>query len=369
MYDCERLEDMLEEHVLFMYHYDAKSLDSSILREIYKHTQKLNDYDTINIVIHTKGGNLGVGAKIMHMLREKYKVVNSIVIDQCSSTGSFMAVCSDNLLISHYALITPAEPKMSIYDDNNTSISVSNIRNLIEYNNGEELDSIILSNYLATNNYYKDLCYKLNDKEKADKIINYMLNEINSHQYPLDIDELNRVVNTRYLNKVEEREFEKIHNEIMSGFDKNNSKEKVLTVLLSKNILSKEEKVYDDNKEKIREGYSTIERKEEHMKNIRIQDIFNEDERTKVKKVNSDYSDSYYNDAYTDSSYTDSVYRDVYLDTVYADSIYRDAYEDSYQDSYEDSYHDSYHDSYLDTYNNELPQKKLVKAKKTNKRK
>ena len=351
MNNIEDLEKKLNSHILFIYQNDSKAIDITILKEIYKHTKKMNDYDSINIVLHTKGGNLGVGTRIMYMLREKYNKVNCTIMELCASTGSLMALSSDNLFITPYTHITTAEPKIDIYDDKDTSVSVAIIRNLIDYNKDSNLDPIVFANYLATINYYKDLCYKINDKDKANKIINYMLTRINSHQYPLDINELNEMVNTEYLDKDIEKELEIVHDEIMDKLNSSTSKNKKLSIILSKNLMSIEEKIYNDSKEKVKEGFTTIERKEDNMNNNkRIKAILNEN--TKAQKS--------YCDGYIDNEYDDSKYYDNYTDLEYADSKYRDAYEDSYHDSYHDSYEDSYNDTYLDGFCGE---KQVKKAK------
>ena len=203
MDNIHNLEELYGAHILFIYNNLKKSssfIDGDLVDQIYYRLKNLNRYDKLNIVLQTGGGNLAAGTRLINMLKNSNKKYTFTILDRCNSTGTFVALSSDIINITDKATITPCEPQMFYNGD---SISTSIIRNIIDNYNSEigimdKISPKILGEYYATINYFKDLCYQVYDKDKACLIIDYMLNRVNSHQYPMsesDLVKLNIEVN------------------------------------------------------------------------------------------------------------------------------------------------------------------------------
>lgn len=199
MISIRELEKELREHIIFVYNHlhvgDKSRIDDDLINQLYEKLKKLNEYERINIILQTAGGNLASGTKLISLLKEMYSSYEVTILTKCSSTGTFIALGSDKINVTSNAIITPCEPQMTYEEDN---LSISLVRNIIEnYHNViniiNKVDPKIIGNYYATINYFKDICYQAYDKERADLVIDYMLNKVNSHQYPMSFDEIRKL--------------------------------------------------------------------------------------------------------------------------------------------------------------------------------
>ncbi len=357
----------------------------NILYSIIKDLEK--KYDTVNIIINTNGGNLATGHKISKLLRECFKKVNFIVIDRCSSTGTFLALSGDEIILSKTAIITPTEPQMETLNENSMSISTSIIRNYLTNINEskeyvEKLDALTFANYYSTILYFKDLCYNTYNKDKAERIIDYMLNKVNSHQIPLTKKDLESLgIKISEIDDELYNRLIKIHEMLTNYLNDEATFDKHLSIILSGNRCISYEKKYNKERKKIAEGYYNVE-EDKIMKNQG-----KKKENGVLKDATShwdSYNDSHYHDRYDDryGDYGDnSIYHDRYRDSmnnegttnrptnvngrisdiegdIIADrrnrhSTYVDgatSYGDRYGDRYDDSHHDTYGDTYRDDY-------------------
>ena len=336
----KELEERLSSHFLFIYNnlneQENAIIDPDMLPEISNKIKNMNNYDSITIVLNTRGGNLASGYKIINMIKEKFSKVDVFVIGRCGSTGTFMALAADNLYTSNYAMITPTEPQMEICDGTNQSISISIVRefldNISKYPECiRSLDPITFGNYCATISYFKNLCYNTYDKDKARKITEFMLNRVNSHQYPLNKSDFKEMgITLLDIPKEIELFIELEHNQIVKFLADRSTTSIRYTVIRSKEETTVYEKKYSKDKSKIAEGYFII-KEEEFMKktvekNGRVTDIMSESEKSTKETT--------YKDAYSDrhwDSYNDSYYHDKYNDR-YADYGDNSMYHDSYRD-------------------------------------
>ncbi len=341
------LEEKLNSHLLFLYTNENlnASIQPSMVKEIYNQIKIMNKYDKITLVINSNGGNLATGYRILSLIKEKYSSINTVCIEKASSTATFMLLSGENIYISPYALITPTEPQIEY---NNNVISVNDITKYIKRYGPENIDPMLLAIYGAKIEYFKHLCNNTYDKDEAKKIIDFMLNKVSSHQYPMSISDLKIMKKNVNILKPEILEhFEKIHEDIKEEFNRNITYQKKYILIKNFAYTFSYEIVYNKSKEKVSEGYNRKGVKKMEKKNIRIERIENEMKREK------DVAN--YNDAHWDS---------------YNDSMYHDSYSDHYDDYGDGSY---YHDSYKDAFDfgndeigvteNEAP-KTLVKNKK-----
>lgn len=194
--EIEQLEKELKEHIIFVYNNlslgDISMIDGELVNQLYERFKKLRKYERINVVLQTGGGNLSAGTRIINLLKKMYSSYEVTILDRCHSTGTFIALSADKIKVIPKTVITPCEPQM-MYDGE--SISTSLIRNLIEnYRNVsniiKKVDPKIIGDYYATVNYFKDICYQIYEHDRAELIIDYMLNKVNSHQYPITFEQL-----------------------------------------------------------------------------------------------------------------------------------------------------------------------------------
>lgn len=337
----KEIERQINSHLLFVYnnlHQEDAIIEPSLITEISNHISTLNDYNSITLVINTRGGNLATGYKIIELLKGKYQDFNVIVVERCASTGTFIALAADKLYITPQALISPTEPQMDIFDMNYSNVSVSVIRNFLENHQEHDqavakLDPITLGNYYSTISYFKHLCYNTYDKDKAEKIIRFMLEKVNSHQQPLTKKDFKEMGITIDELSDEIRNFiEQEHQKLIQCIHQKTKNYTRHTVVKSNAKTSVFEKRYDQNKNKIAEGYFVIEEDKDMAniptKNSRVQDIMKEE--TVTSQPAHEYADA----AAHHDSYNDSCYHDNYFDGY-----------DDYGDS--STYHDEYGDSAL----------------------
>ena len=384
------IEKNKKENIIFFYTNIIESdamIEPSQVKKISEIINSIdNKYDTLNFVINTNGGNLATGHKIASLLRNKFKTINYIVLERCSSTGTFIALSGDKLIISEEAIITPTEPQMNTNTENNISISTSLIKSYLDNINKdnnyvEKISALTYANYQNTISYFKDLCYNTFSRNKVDLIIDFMLNKVHSHQYPITINDLKRMdIDVSIIDKDLYYVLNSIHNQIIKYLNEKMKTNKRLVLLLSSNKCFVYEKEYDNSKRKIFEGFKGI-KEDEIMKKIesnqenvkrngRVEEILDDIEKEKLftkDAYNDEHWDSYwdtsdgddYDDSYSDGTYNLNIYKDAYTD--YWDTYVDDAYYDYYSDSSNIS--NTYKDAYSDIEVNNK-QKVFVKNKK-----
>ena len=318
----------------------------NILYSIIKDLEK--KYDTVNIIINTNGGNLATGHKISKLLRECFKKVNFIVIDRCSSTGTFLALSGDEIILSKTAIITPTEPQMETLNENSMSISTSIIRNYLTNINEskeyvEKLDALTFANYYSTILYFKDLCYNTYNKDKAERIIDYMLNKVNSHQIPLTKKDLESLgIKISEIDDELYNRLIKIHEMLTNYLNDEATFDKSYKKLLDSGVLedatihwdSYNDSHYHDRYDDRYGDYG-----DNSIYHDRYRDSMNNEGTTnRPTNVNGRISD---------------IEGDIIADRRNRHSTYVDgatSYGDRYGDRYDDSHHDTYGDTYRDDY-------------------
>lgn len=253
------LEEKLQAHILLIYNNpeeDDSIIDYYILKPLYEQLKELNKYNKLILLIETKGGNLAVGSKILEIIKEKFKIIEGIVLGRCSSTGTFILLGTNKIYVGPYSMITPSEPQITI---DNKSYSTSVVRNYLKEKNS--LDPIIYGNYISIINYYKKLCKE--SYKNSEKIINYMLKEVDSHQYPLNNEDFKKM--DIEVDKLPE-DLEKIlldkHNKILNYLKDKTNLENRFTLIESSNKILVRKKIYDNNKKLKKFDYFKIEESE-----------------------------------------------------------------------------------------------------------
>ncbi len=269
--DLSNAEKLINAHIVYFYNNialgDKSIIDNEAVENLYNKLLLLKKYNTLNLVLESSGGNLAAGTRLIHIIRELYKEFYVTVLNRVNSTASLIALSSDKLYLTHKSLITPFEPQMDI---NEEKISVSVIRNIINnvsenylYNN---LDLIILGKYYASINYFKDLIKSIFKEKQAKLVIDYMLNQVNSHQYPITFNELKDSlgVNLEFINNEllafylnEEEKIKKLFKDVKNN-DTINSYSTIIKDKNSTLAYTKSYKINGDSYKKIYQGYKSL---------------------------------------------------------------------------------------------------------------
>lgn len=330
----KNIEKKLNSHLLIIYTNDDSYIEPNMIKQIYEHINRMNTYPKVTMIINTRGGNLATGYKIVKIIQEKFSEINTIVVERCSSTGTLIMLASKQLYLSPYAVVTPTEPQMNAYEYGNISVNI--IKKYLDKEDNNKLDPVIYGTYLSTIEYFKKICYNLFEEKKADAIIQYMLNEINNHEYPLNKEELEKLslkVDCIPINI--QNYIYKIHDRIKLYMNDKNSYENRKIAIISDNLTTIYRKKYNKEKSKIDEGYIKLEGDDfmnnknlKREENSRVLDILEEmNESSSIPVYKDGYHDRHW-DSYNDSRYHDYSDHSVYRD--YSDgSLYHDHYIDS----------------------------------------
>lgn len=265
----EEYERELKSHIVFAYNHlnmgEKSFLGYEFVNKMEDIFSELHEYDHMILALNSKGGNLAAAAKLVQLLRLHYKSYDIIVCTRCSSAATFVAMGARRLICTRNAIVTPAEPQL---EWNDKRISITVIRNLLEQKNSVEhlmknIDWEVLANYFASRNYFKELCLKYLEGERARRVIDYMLNHVSSHQYPITKNELESIglvveilEKGKLFNFIKEKD--KFLNKKLKGVNTPLKKEQCMHVIMSSKRIEEYVKLYEAERnqyKKVFEGF------------------------------------------------------------------------------------------------------------------
>ena len=265
----EEYEKELKSHIVFAYNHlnmgEKSFLGYEFVNKMEDIFSELHEYDHMILALNSKGGNLAAAAKLVQLLRLHYKSYDIIVCTRCSSAATFVAMGASRLICTRNAIVTPAEPQL---EWNDKRISIAAIRNLLEKKSSVEhfmqnMDWEILAHYFASRSYFKELCLNYLERRRAKRVIDYMLNHVNSHQYPITKNELENiglVVETLEKGKLFSfiKEKDQFLNKKLKGVSILLKKEECMHVIMSSKRIEEYVKVYEIERnqyKKVFEGF------------------------------------------------------------------------------------------------------------------
>ena len=340
------LEEKLNSHIVFLFNNPKMNdamIDEELAFQFLDTIKELNEYDSLLVVLNTRGGNLKAGTMMARAMREKYKKISFYIPERCGSTGTFMLLMGDRLYYNPKAIITPCEPQMDTVEGD--SISTSIIRNYLENESNNQLNPIDEGRYYATTHYFKDITRGIYH-ENREQIIDFMLHKVNSHEYPLSIEDFQTMgVTLESLEESIRKELDAIYQELKRLSEKNKN-ENVYNIILSRDGLLIYKRIFDQEKRKLGERYyktienpflyeesddrrrekmKTKEKTEEQERRIRLQNCKSLDEVDDyfsgllIREHQSHRQEGSINYQDGESSVPDIDYIDAYLDTGYLD--------------------------------------------------
>lgn len=261
----KELEEKIDRDILVLYNnlsYPEESIiDNDLVEHFYQLIQENKKHNHLRLMIQTSGGNLSSGARLVRILRQMYESYDSVVINRCNSTGTFVILGGEKVWLSPQSIITPTEPQYIL--SSGEKVSVSAMRNLLA--NLEQIKEIVapvawqdLGNYYATTQYFKNLCQQV--YKNGDLVAAYMLNQVNSHQYPMSLSDFEACgIQAESLGFRDLSAYQYYHNQIINNQGNFLTRDKHIEV--NTTILSGSEteytyiKEYDQNKKLYQEGY------------------------------------------------------------------------------------------------------------------
>lgn len=260
-------EKKINRDILFIYNNvkvgEESVIDSDLVERVYDMLERAKIYSQLRIVLNTMGGNIAAGARLVNIINDVYDSYDTVVMNRCGSTGTLIALGGSKIWCTPKTLITPSEPQMLL--TSNKRVSVSLIRNIIENYKvikkfNLSLNSIDLGNYYSTINNYKDLCKQIYGDLKGKEISSFMLEQVNSHNYPLSKEDLIKCrVEVDSIDEESKQFYKYYYDDIVKKqglfFDSNDFEERN-TILKSRNETMVYKKVYDKETKKLKkEGY------------------------------------------------------------------------------------------------------------------
>ena len=261
-------EKELNRDIIFLYNNiedsDNSYIDTKLVEQVYELIIHSKNHDELTLVLNTSGGNLAAGARLVNILNEMYDSYESIILNRCGSTGTLIALGGDKILRTPKSLITPTEPQIEL--ENKDKVSIALIRNIVcnfqTTKNLDQINILDLGKYYSAVKNFEQLCNQLYPKRKAKAIKKWMLENVNSHNYPMSVEELEKLgidVETLDINNNFYHEYDKKIIEQQGTFqleDNRGTIETHGTILLSSKKQYVYTKKYNSAKKLQSEGYT-----------------------------------------------------------------------------------------------------------------
>lgn len=84
------------------------------VREFIDQIEIINEKNSIDILIHSSGGDALTAWKLMSLLREQFKTVNVLVPNMAFSAATIFSLGADEIVMHPYASLGPIDPQITI---------------------------------------------------------------------------------------------------------------------------------------------------------------------------------------------------------------------------------------------------------------
>jgi len=109
-----RLEEKRGSKIISYITSDRRGLNTQLaqdaVRLIYKHLQKIDSVEKIDMFLYTTGGNLMAPIRIVHLIREHCKRLEVLVPHRAMSAGTLLCLGADNIVMGSLAELSPVDP-------------------------------------------------------------------------------------------------------------------------------------------------------------------------------------------------------------------------------------------------------------------
>jgi Serine dehydrogenase proteinase len=185
---------------------------------LYEVLQTLGSKDKIVLFIKSGGGNGKAALRMTHLLREYVKKLEAMVVLDCASAATMIALGADEVFMGPLAYFTAVDTSithdLSPVDKNNYLVGVSQdeLRRTVglwqKENEGEKhnpysalfphihplvIGAVDRASSLSTKLCEEILSYHMSDKDKIHEISRILNSEYPSHSYPITLREAKKI--------------------------------------------------------------------------------------------------------------------------------------------------------------------------------
>lgn len=228
----KKIESLRNSRVLIL---AASHLDNELLPALKNQLDAIGKVDTLDVLIHSRGGVVNAARRIALLLRKYALAVNFIVPYYCESSGTILALSGNEIIAGDLAMFTPIDPHLhGGVGDGNSALSCLDIKQFgqmceewfgvdPEQANAEQVSLLCNSIFPPTlTAFYRTaretqaiaeelLSYQLSSDEPhvRSKIVEHLMYEYHSHHYAITKEEMSDLgLNCQSNNDVEQLAWE-----------------------------------------------------------------------------------------------------------------------------------------------------------------
>lgn len=218
---CKKLEEKRNSKLLIYITSDRRGLETQIASDILlyfaNHLDKIGDTEKISLLLYTRGGSTIAAWSLVNLIRNFCKNFEVIVPFNCHSAGTLICLGANTIVMTKQATLGPIDPSTNgmmnpMIEHNNQKVkvpvSVEVVNGYLEMAKNdfgisdqqalagiflalsEKIHPLSLGEVYRTKSQILMLAKKLLanhklEKEKEDKIINFLCSESGSHDYTI----------------------------------------------------------------------------------------------------------------------------------------------------------------------------------------
>ena len=179
------------------YKYNIVDINNEI--EFMKVYSKFELNETINIVLHCRGGDISSSDAIINILHLHNGIINIYIPMIAYSAASMIALCGDNIYMNNYALISPVDPQIDFGNEEEENMGpVKSYIKIVRNKGIKNLDSNFLLKYYECKSLYEDNLRNMRKillRKHSRSVVNNLVKNLGYGIYPhekqFNIDDLN----------------------------------------------------------------------------------------------------------------------------------------------------------------------------------
>ena len=191
------IADVNEYNKVEKYKYNIVDINNEI--EFMKVYSKFELNETLNIVLHCRGGDISSSDAIINILHLHNGIINIYIPMIAYSAASMIALCGDNIYMNNYALISPVDPQIDFGNEEEENMGpVKSYIKIVRNKGIKNLDSNFLLKYYECKSLYEDNLRNMKKillRKHSRSVVNNLVKNLGYGIYPhekqFNIDDLN----------------------------------------------------------------------------------------------------------------------------------------------------------------------------------
>lgn len=191
------IADVNEENKVEKVKYNIVDINNEV--EFMKVYSKFELNQTLNIVLHCRGGDISSSDAIINILHLHNGIINIYIPMIAYSAASMIALCGDNIYMNNYALISPVDPQIDFgTEEEENMCPVKSYIKIVRNKGIKNLDSNFLLKYYECKSLYEDNLRNMKKillRKYSRSVVNNLVKNLGYGIYPhekqFNIDDLN----------------------------------------------------------------------------------------------------------------------------------------------------------------------------------